>query len=182
MAAPTTQIVNFRYTFLPSPIILAVPIPRDEWRTVALAQIAIDYLAKQYTTDIKKTFRRDIPSALVIKFQDRRETDVSSKTNVVTSSNRPRRQAQFPELTDAVLRGNTSLAHYVNDHDDCIIDVSERPSTRVMKYAKQQIAGFAVLLAVTVYLDGNYWITIALGGLGGYMAMLLTCECKVYSM
>lgn len=178
---PATQIINFRYTFLPCPVILAVPVPRDEWRTVVLARIAIDYLAHRYTADIKKTFQRDIPSPLVVKLQDRREADAPSNSNL---TNRPRRQAQFLELTDALLRSNTSLARYVYEHDDCIIDVSERPATRLIKYRNEKIAVFAAVLAIMVYIGADWSaITrqIALSFLGGYISMIITCKCKIYT-
>jgi hypothetical protein len=175
-----TEIVNFRYTFLPFPIVLGVKIPKDEWRTATIATYALKELRTRHGPDVESAVMQEIPSPLLVKLQHRRSSGLD--TGVTTTSRTPRRQEYAPELTDTFLRNHTSLYAYVQEQDNCIIDLAERTEKRVFPYVKELIATAFVLLALFLYLGGSPWTILrqtASSAIISYFIMIMTCKCRV---
>ncbi len=175
-----TEIVNFRFTFLPFPVVLDVRIPKDEWRTATLAGYALRELRQRHGPDVESVVMQEIPSPLLVKLQYLRSSGLD--TGVTTTTRTPRRQEYASELTDTFLRNHTSLYAYVQEQGDCIIDLAERTEKRVFPYVKELIATAFALLALFLYLGGSPWTILrqtATSAILSYFIMMMTCKCRV---
>ncbi|KAJ3170015.1 hypothetical protein HDU87_000481 [Geranomyces variabilis] len=172
-----TTIVNFRYTFLPIPVILAVPVQKNEWRTLPILAAALNCLSKEYGQEIQETWVMAVPSALVVRLEQHRE---KARVNDILLTPRVKN-----ELSSSILRDAGGIYAYVQEHNDAVIDISQRSVRPAHKFPTVQLASvLGAAVVVHVFLGGplSFWGVIQqllISALGGYLAMVMTCRCKV---
>lgn len=174
-----TEIVNFRYTFLPIPIVLGVPIPKDEWRTTVIASRALHHLELSYGADMRKTLLKEVPSALLVKLLHSRP---EFPARVERRQQPPLHNAKH--LTDVYLRENISLVTYVAKNDDCIIEIFSRPTKPLVDARMLGLLGSVgvVFCALSLYLGKSILdlvcqLVVSLAF--GWYASIVFCTCKV---